>query len=46
MWIAFGNNGNKMARDLPNEWGEAEGHLKTQTPAGRKESLPFPGTLF
>lgn len=27
--IAFGNNGDKMARDLPNEQGETEGYLKT-----------------
>lgn len=31
-WIAFRNNWNKMARDLPNEQGETEGQLKPQTP--------------
>lgn len=46
-WIAFCNNWNKIAKDLPNEQGETEDHLKTQTPdRAAREALPFGAALF
>lgn len=46
-WIVFGNNWNKMAKDLPNEQGETEGHLKAQTPGrAAKKTLPSGVPLF
>lgn len=35
-----------MTRELPNEQGETEGHLKTQTPAGLRANLPFGAALL
>ena len=46
-WIAFGNNWNKMAKDLPNEQGETEGHLKNPDPCrAASKALPFGAMLF
>ena len=40
-WIAFGNNWNKMVRDLPIDQGETEDHLKTQTLVALQGKLTF-----
>lgn len=45
-WIDFGNNWNKMVRDLPIDQGETEDHLKTQTLVALQESSPFGAPLF